>query len=65
MIKAPFNFIPLNNRVFQPSWAPFISHDIPFANGLSGTINYELTAAAPIFVRNGGAPKNSQKVHHF
>ncbi len=52
-IKAPFNFVPLNDKVFFPDWADEISHDIPFEDGESGTIELELTAMTPIFVRNG------------
>jgi CRISPR-associated protein (TIGR03986 family) len=52
-IKAPFNFVPLNEKVFFPNWAEQVSHDIPFEDGESGTIELELTAMTPIFVRNG------------
>lgn len=52
-IKAPFNFVPLNEKVFFPEWAGQVSHDIPFEDGESGTIELELTAMTPVFVRNG------------
>lgn len=53
MIKAPFNFVPLSDKVFFPDWADQISHDIPFEDGVSGTIELKITAESPIFVRNG------------
>ena len=53
MIKAPYNFIPLSEQVVFPDWADRISHDVPFADGISGTIDVSLTAESPIFVRNG------------
>ncbi|MCF0185830.1 MAG: TIGR03986 family CRISPR-associated RAMP protein, partial [Bacteroidaceae bacterium] len=53
MIKAPFNFVPLSEKVFFPDWADQISHDIPFEDGMSGTIKLKITAESPIFVRNG------------
>lgn len=53
MIKAPFNFVPLSDKVYFPDWADQISHDIPFEDGLSGTFELEITAETPIFVRNG------------
>ncbi len=53
MIKAPFNFVPLSDQVFFPDWADQISHDIPFEDGVSGTITLKITAESPIFVRNG------------
>ena len=52
-IKAPFNFVPLSEKVFFPDWADQISQDIPFSDGLSGTIELKITAESPIFVRNG------------
>ncbi|MFL1706740.1 TIGR03986 family CRISPR-associated RAMP protein [Campylobacter sp. MOP7] len=52
MITAPYNFVPLNDKVFYPSWADKISHDIPFEDGESGVIELEITAQSPIFIRN-------------
>lgn len=52
-IRAPFNFVPLNEHVFFPDWAEQISQDIPFSDGLSGTIDLTITAESPIFIRNG------------
>ncbi len=52
-IKAPYNFVPLSQKVFYPDWADKVSHDIPFENGLSGTIEIKITAITPVFVRNG------------
>ena len=52
-IRAPFNFVPLSEKVFFPDWANQISHDIPFSDGVSGTIQLKITAKTPIFVRNG------------
>ena len=53
IIKAPFNFVPLNKDVFYPDWADEISHDIPFEDGFSGTIELDIEAQTPIYVRNG------------
>lgn len=52
-IKAPFNFVPLSEKVYFPNWADQISQDIPFEDGISGTIELKITAQTPIFVRNG------------
>jgi len=54
MITAPFNFVPLNEKVFFPDWAEDVSHDIPFEDGESGEIDITITAKSPIFVRDGG-----------
>ena len=53
MIRSPFNFVPLSEKVFFPDWADNISHDVPFADGVSGTIDIDITACSPIFIRNG------------
>ena len=53
IIKAPFNFVPLVNRVFCPEWAQYISHDIPFKDRICGNIKLKIKADTPIFVRNG------------
>lgn len=53
MIKSPFNFVSLNSQVFFPDWADEISQDIPFSDGVSGTIGLSITADSPIYIRNG------------
>lgn len=52
-VHAPFNFIPLSDQVYTPSWAGQISHDVPFSDGVSGKIHLTITAESDIFVRNG------------
>lgn len=53
MIKAPFNFVPVNQTVFFPYWAVRISHDVPFSDGISGYIDITITAETSLFIRNG------------
>lgn len=53
IIQAPYNFVPLSDKVYYPSWAEQISQDIPFTDGLSGTIDFTIKAETPIFIRNG------------
>ncbi|MFA7083892.1 MAG: RAMP superfamily CRISPR-associated protein, partial [Arcobacteraceae bacterium] len=52
MITAPFNFVPLNEKVFFPSWSEDVSHDTPFEDGESGCIDITITAKSPIFVKD-------------
>ena len=61
MIHAPFNFVPLSDKVFFPDWADQISQDIPFEDGLSGTIDIELKAVTPMFVRNGHTKEQGEE----
>ena len=51
LVKSPYNFVPLNEKVFFPPWASLVSHDYPFKEGLSGKIKLTLTAKTPIFIR--------------
>jgi CRISPR-associated protein (TIGR03986 family) len=52
MITAPFNFVPLNEKVFFPPWTEKVSHDVPFEDGESGVIDITVTAENPIFIRD-------------
>jgi CRISPR-associated protein (TIGR03986 family) len=42
--RAPYNFVPLADRVVTVDWADRISHDVPFSDGVSGTIEIEIEA---------------------
>lgn len=58
MIKAPYNFVPLSEKVYFPAWADAVSQDVPFEDGLSGTIRIKINPKTPIFVRNGHSLNN-------
>jgi len=60
MIRAPYNFVPLNDIVFTPQGGDAISQDIPFSDGESGKITIKLTAESPVYVRNGGSWPHDQ-----
>lgn len=55
MIHTPYHFVPLSDWVYMPDWAHLVSHDVPFADGFSGSIEYKLTNATPLCV--GGEQK--------
>ena len=57
MITAPFNFVPLSEKVFFPDWAEDVSHDVPFEDGESGEIELTITAKSPIFIRDHENPE--------
>ncbi len=42
-IHAPYNFVPLSRFIYLPHWAEQVSHDVPFSDGVSGTLTVELT----------------------
>lgn len=52
MITAPFNFVPLSEKVFFPDWAEKVSHDVPFEDAQSGVIDITIKAKSPIFIRD-------------
>ncbi|MBE3606710.1 TIGR03986 family CRISPR-associated RAMP protein [Campylobacter sp. RM13119] len=56
MITSPYNFVPLNDEIYYPSWASDEVleniHDVPLKDGESGVIELEITAKSPIFIKN-------------
>ena len=64
MIKSPYNFVPLNKRVFFPDWADQVSHDVPFSDGESGIIEVKIRAESPLYVRNGNTDKEDSSFSH-
>lgn len=62
MLKAPFNFVPLNDSLVIPEWSGQISHDIPFADGLSGYVSVEVEAMTDVFVRNGHTREDHERM---
>lgn len=53
MITAPYNFVPLSNKVFFPDWADKVSQDIPFGDGEDGIIELTIKNITPLFTKNG------------
>lgn len=49
-VKAPFRFARINRWIYEPAWAGLVSHDVPFADGLSGEAEVEITATSSILV---------------
>ena len=63
-IPSPYNFVPLSRQVMvpDPKWADQAMHDIPFSDGISGSLTIEVTAETPIYTRNGGKwPERTQE----
>jgi len=61
MIKAPYNFVPLNDKVYVPKWWDMVSHDIPFEDGESGSIEVLINNLSPIFTRDSNTQNNDHK----
>ena len=59
-IKSPYNFVPLSEEVYTPSWANLISQDVPFKDDVSGKIRLRITAETPIFIRDGQIQKDKK-----
>lgn len=67
-LSAPYRFVPLSRLVMLPDWSKHASHDVPFADGLSGEFTLRLTAATSLCV--GGAQEKATdrapgRVHFF
>ncbi len=68
-INAPYNFVPLSKDIYQPDWANQVSHDIPFSDGISGSLELEITAHTPILIGDNkqqqGTENRPGEVHFF
>ncbi len=67
-ITAPYNFVPLSTTVHEPEWAEAVSHDLPFQDGVSGSIKYTLTAKSPLLVGGRQIPATQDapgEVHFY
>jgi len=53
VIKTPSRFARINRWVYEPSWGPLASHDVPFSDGVSGQATITITARTELLV--GGA----------
>ncbi|MFD2230664.1 TIGR03986 family CRISPR-associated RAMP protein [Alkalimarinus sediminis] len=42
-VYTPYHFAPLSKWVYMPDWAHLVSQDVPFEDGYSGMIEYNLT----------------------
>lgn len=58
-IYTPYNFAPLSAWIFQPKWAHQVSHDLPFSDGINGTLELSIEAHSPLLV--GGHHKTATK----
>ncbi len=65
MIKAPFNFVPLAEEVYIPSWGNQVSQDVPFSDSLSGTLKIKILALTPIFIRDGYSVGEETEILEF
>lgn len=56
-ITAPYGFVPLSKSVVFPKWLQTEDnklpplHDVPFEEGICGTLQLEIEAETPIFIR--------------
>lgn len=70
MIKMPYNFVPLNEKVYYPQWSGEVSFNYPFSDGISGEIDIKIKAVTPVFVRDSEKDENdpdkkSEEFCHF
>ena len=66
-ISSPYNFVPLNEHVYIPSWGSGISQDIPFEDGEDGYIEVTWRNVSPLCVRDASDYKengNGSRVYY-
>lgn len=49
-LTSAYNWVPLADWVYFPEWADQVSHDRPFRDGISGTLDLTIEAHTPILV---------------
>lgn len=57
-LPSNYNFVPVPDKPIYPTWADQVSHDVPFEDGVCGTIEVELKAESPLFTRASGQAKD-------
>ncbi|MCH8555007.1 MAG: TIGR03986 family CRISPR-associated RAMP protein [Schleiferiaceae bacterium] len=63
--KAPYNFVPVSDKVYLPDWAEHVAHDLPFEDGESGYIDLTITAESPLFVGGKSNRENTSDALDF
>ena len=64
-VFAPYNFAPLNQWVLEPDWAELVSHDVPFEDGLCGTIELNIKNHTPLLVGDNENRSHSKPVQPY
>lgn len=62
MSTAPYNFVPLADKVYYPGWADKVSNDIPFLDGEDGIITLSIKNITPLFIGNSNESVYSQHI---
>lgn len=52
-VVSPYNFVPVAEKVWHATSLSAISHDHPLKDGLSGSLDVELVAQSPVYIRDG------------
>lgn len=62
-IKSPYNFVPLNKQVYIPRWWDKVSLDIPFEDGIDGSIEVTWKNISPLFIRDASVEDGKYSMH--
>ena len=62
-IKSPYNFVPLNKQVYIPDWWDKVSLDIPFEDGIDGSIEVTWKNISPLFIRDASVGNGEFSMH--
>lgn len=62
-LPSPYNFVPVTGWIFYPPWAGQVSHDVPFTDGICGSLSVTATARTPVFIRRGKSESGFYQVY--
>ncbi len=54
--------MPLNEKVFYPSWSEQVTQDLPFSDSEDGVIEVKIKNVSPLFTRDGALEKHSAHI---
>jgi CRISPR-associated protein (TIGR03986 family) len=62
-VRAPYGFVPLAARVVVPPWGKgeLPLQDVPFSDGISGTLDLRIEALGPLFTRDARDKERSYR----
>lgn len=58
-VRGPYDFVPLSDAVLFDEGGQDISHDMPFEDGLSGSVRFRITAETPLLVGGSRTPPSN------
>jgi CRISPR-associated protein (TIGR03986 family) len=61
-LTAPYRFAPIHRAVHMPDWGALVSQDVPFSDGLDGSVPVTITTISPTCVGGARVSKDDEPV---